>query len=80
MFRTWEALSHAFSEEYYPQWRTGEPNFVGFYQKEGELFYKTLDRFNGLLLNFPHHVYKKEQLTETLYKGLNGQWSYTSTD
>jgi len=71
-FTTWDALSKAFLNKYFPPGKTAKlrTEITSFVQRDGESLYEVWERYKDLQRQCPHHVVPDWLLIQTFYNGL----------
>ncbi|XP_074266205.1 uncharacterized protein LOC141588672 [Silene latifolia] len=74
-FRTWDDVSKAFLNKYFPPQRTAKikSELQGFTQHDDETLYKAWERYKGLQRLCPHHGIGDDELINNFYEGLSNE-------
>jgi len=71
-FTTWDALSKAFLNKYFPPGKTAKlrAEITSFVQRDGESLYEAWERYKDLQRQCPHHAVPDWLLIQIFYNGL----------
>ena len=72
-FTTWEEISRAFLEKYFPPIKTKKikDEINQFVQKDGETLYDAWERMKDLQRKCPHHGIPQDDIIENFFNGLD---------